>query len=67
MLRNGGANKLGAIKVIREVTGLGIKEAKDFVEAAPREVKSGITKAEAADIARRLQEVSAEVEIGEVR
>jgi large subunit ribosomal protein L7/L12 len=67
VLRNSGTNKLGVIKVVRELTGLGLKEAKDLVDGAPKEVKSGITKAEAADIGRRLQEVGAEVEIGEVR
>lgn len=58
-----GANKVGVIKVIREITGLGLKEAKDLVEAAPSTVKEGVTKDEAADIKKKLEEAGASVEV----
>lgn len=58
-----GENKVGVIKVIRAVTGLGLKEAKDLVEAAPATVKEGIAKAEADDIKKQLEEVGASVEV----
>jgi len=63
VLKNGGANKIGAIKVVREVTGLGLKDAKDLVDGAPKDVKAGVNKAEAEDIAKKLKEAGAEVEI----
>ena len=63
VLKNGGASKINAIKVVREVTGLGLKDAKDLVDAAPKDVKAGIPKAEAEDIAKKLKEAGAEVEI----
>ena len=56
-----GAEKIKVIKVIREVTGLGLKEAKDLVDKAPSNVKEGIEKAEAEDIKNKLTEVGAEV------
>ena len=47
VLKGGGANKIGVIKVVREVTGLGLKDAKDLVDGAPKEVKAGVNKTEA--------------------
>jgi len=63
ILKSGGANKIGAIKVVREVTGLGLKDAKDLVDGAPKEVKAGVPKTEADDIAKKLKDAGAEVEI----
>jgi large subunit ribosomal protein L7/L12 len=63
VLKNGGANKIGVIKVVREVTGLGLKDAKDLVDGAPKEVKAGVNKTEAQDIEKKLKEAGAEVEI----
>jgi large subunit ribosomal protein L7/L12 len=58
-----GANKVGVIKVIRAITGLGLKEAKDLVEGVPSAVKEGVTKEEAADIKKQLEEAGATVEV----
>jgi len=58
-----GDNKVGVIKVIRTITGLGLKEAKDLVEGAPSTVKEGVAKDEAADIKKQLEEAGASVEI----
>jgi large subunit ribosomal protein L7/L12 len=58
-----GANKVGVIKVIRELTGLGLKEAKDLVEAVPAMVKDGIPKADADAIKKKLEEAGAAAEI----
>ncbi len=63
VLKAAGANKIGAIKVVREVTGLGLKDAKDLVDGAPKDVKVGVNKAESEDIAKKLREAGAEVEI----
>ncbi len=63
VLKGGGANKIGVIKVVREVTGLGLKDAKDLVDGAPKEVKAGVNKAESDDIAKKLKDAGAEVEI----
>jgi large subunit ribosomal protein L7/L12 len=63
VLKGGGASKINVIKVVREVTGLGLKDAKDMVDGAPKEVKAGVPKAEAEDIAKKLKEAGAEVEI----
>ena len=63
ILKAGGANKIGAIKVVREITGLGLKDAKDLVDGAPKEVKAGVNKAESEDIAKKLRDAGAEVEI----
>jgi large subunit ribosomal protein L7/L12 len=63
MLKSAGANKINVIKVVREITGLGLKEAKDLVESAPKPVKEGVSKEEAENIAKKLQEAGAEVEI----
>ena len=58
-----GANKVGVIKVIREITGLGLKEAKDLVEGVPSSVKEGIPKADADAIKKKLEDAGAAVEI----
>jgi large subunit ribosomal protein L7/L12 len=63
VLKSAGANKINVIKVVREITGLGLKEAKDLVESAPKPVKESIPKEEAENIAKKLQEAGAEVEI----
>ena len=63
VLKNGGANKIGVIKVVREVTGLGLKDAKDLVDGAPKDVKAGVNKAESEEIAKKLKEAGAEVEV----
>ena len=58
-----GANKIGAIKEVRAITGLGLKEAKDLVEGAPKPVKEGINKAEAEEIKKKLEAAGATVEL----
>jgi large subunit ribosomal protein L7/L12 len=58
-----GANKVGVIKVIREITGLGLKEAKDLVEGVPSAVKEGVSKADADAIKKKLEEAGAQAEI----
>lgn len=63
ILTNFGANKVNVIKVVREITGLGLKEAKDLVEGAPGPVKEGIAKKDAEDIKKKLEEAGAAVEI----
>jgi len=63
ILKNPGANKINVIKVVREITGLGLKEAKDLVDGAPKPVKEAVPKEEAEQIAKKLQEAGAEVEI----
>lgn len=63
ILTNCGANKVNTIKVVRAVTGLGLKEAKDLVDGAPKAVKEGISKADAAALAKQLTEAGATVEI----
>jgi len=63
ILDNGGANKIQVIKVVREATGLGLKEAKDLVEGAPKTVKEGVNKEEAAKIKKVLEDNGAKVEI----
>jgi len=63
ILVSGGASKLGVVKVVKELTGLGLKEAKDLVDGAPKAVKEGISKAEADDLAAKLKEAGAEVEV----
>lgn len=63
ILKSAGANKINVIKVVRELTGLGLKEAKDLVDGAPKPVKEGIPKEEAEKIAAKLKEAGAEVEI----
>jgi len=63
VLKAGGANKIGVIKVVREVTGLGLKDAKDLVDGAPKEVKANVNKTESDDIVKKLKEAGAEVEV----
>ena len=63
ILKNAGAQKLGVIKVVREITGLGLKDAKDLVEAAPKPIKEGIAKEEAEKIKADLVAAGAEVEV----
>ena len=63
VLKGGGANKIGVIKVVREITGLGLKDAKDLVDGAPKEVKAGIAKAECDEIVKKLKDAGAEVEV----
>ena len=63
ILKNAGANKIAVIKVVRGLTSLGLKEAKDLVDGAPQPVKTGISKDEAADAQKQLVEAGAEVEI----
>ena len=63
MLMEAGSNKVGAIKAVREITGLGLKEAKDLVEAAPKAVKEGVAKADAEAMKKKLEEAGAKVEL----
>ncbi len=63
VLAEAGANKINVIKEVRAVTGLGLKEAKDLVEAAPKEVTGGVAKAEAEEIKKKLEAAGAKVEI----
>jgi large subunit ribosomal protein L7/L12 len=63
MLTEVGAKKINVIKAVREVTSLGLKEAKDLVESAPKEVKEGITKDEAAAIVKKFEDVGAKAEV----
>ena len=63
VLRDAGAKKIQVIKVVRELTGLGLKEAKDLVDGAPQTVKSGVSKDEAATIKAKLEEQGAGVEV----
>ncbi|WP_242346718.1 50S ribosomal protein L7/L12 [Anaeromyxobacter terrae] len=63
VLADAGANKINVIKEVRAITGLGLKEAKDLVEGAPKEVKAGIAKAEADELKKKLEGAGAKVEI----
>src|SRR5437868_12169481 len=63
VLKEAGANKINVIKVVREITGLGLKEAKDMVEGAPKDLKEGVSKADAADFKKKLEEAGAKVEL----
>ncbi len=63
ILTNAGAGKLQVVKVVKDLTGLGLKEAKELVDGAPKAVKEKISKAEAEDIAAKLKEAGADVEI----
>jgi large subunit ribosomal protein L7/L12 len=62
-LKSFGSNKIGVIKVIREITGLGLKEAKEVVEKAPTSIKEGVKKEEAETLKKKLEEAGAEVEV----
>jgi large subunit ribosomal protein L7/L12 len=63
VLADAGANKIGVIKEVRAITGLGLKEAKDLVEGAPKPVKEGASKAEAEEIKKKLEAAGAKVEL----
>jgi large subunit ribosomal protein L7/L12 len=63
VLLEAGANKVGVIKAVREITGLGLKEAKDLVDGAPKAVKEGIAKADAEAAKKKLEEAGAKVEL----
>jgi large subunit ribosomal protein L7/L12 len=63
MLLEAGANKVSVIKAVREITGLGLKEAKDLVDGAPKPVKEGIAKADAEAAKKKLEEAGAKVEL----
>ncbi|MCL2389554.1 MAG: 50S ribosomal protein L7/L12 [Elusimicrobia bacterium] len=63
VLTSAGANKINAIKVVREVTGLGLKEAKDLVDGAPKTVKENVAKAEAEEMKKKFAEAGATVEL----
>jgi len=63
ILKNGGQAKLGVVKIVKEITGLGLKEAKDLVDGAPKPVKEGVSKEEAEAIKTQLTEAGAEVEV----
>ncbi len=63
ILKSGGASKLNVVKIVKDLTGLGLKEAKELVDGAPKPVKEGVSKAEADEIAAKLKEAGADVEV----
>jgi large subunit ribosomal protein L7/L12 len=63
ILKAAGANKLNVVKIVKDLTGLGLKEAKDLVDGAPKPVKEGVSKADAEGLVAKLKEAGAEVEI----
>ncbi len=63
VLKNAGASKLAVVKLVKDLTGLGLKEAKELVDGAPKNIKEGVSKAEAEDLKAKLVEAGAEVEI----
>ncbi len=63
VLVSGGPSKLTVVKIVKELSGLGLKEAKDLVDSAPKAIKEGVSKAEAEEIATKLKEAGAEVEV----
>ena len=63
ILVSGGPSKLTVVKIVKDLTGLGLKEAKELVDGAPKAVKEGVTKAEAEEVATKLKEAGAEVEV----
>ena len=63
VLKSAGASKLNVVKIVKELTGLGLKEAKELVDGAPKNVKEGVSKAEAEELKNKLTEAGAEVEI----
>jgi large subunit ribosomal protein L7/L12 len=63
ILKNGGANKLAVVKLVKDLTGLGLKEAKDLVDGAPKPLKEGVSKDEADALVKQLTEAGAEVEV----
>jgi large subunit ribosomal protein L7/L12 len=62
-LKETGANKIAVIKAVREITGLGLKEAKDLVEGAPKTIKEGVSKAESEEFKKKLEDAGAKVEL----
>lgn len=63
VLKSGGANKLNVVKIVKDITGLGLKEAKELVDGAPKNIKEGVAKDEAEQISAKLKEAGADVEI----
>jgi large subunit ribosomal protein L7/L12 len=63
VLKAAGANKLNVVKIVKDLTGLGLKEAKELVDGAPKNIKEGVAKGEADEIANKLKEAGADVEI----
>jgi large subunit ribosomal protein L7/L12 len=63
VLKSGGASKLNVVKIVKDLTGLGLKEAKELVDGAPKAIKEGVSKAEAEEIKTKLTEAGADVEI----
>ncbi|CAG0974808.1 MAG: 50S ribosomal protein L7/L12 [Bacteroidetes bacterium] len=63
ILKSGGAQKLGVVKIVKDITGLGLKEAKDLVDGAPKPIKEGVSKEESESIKKQLEEAGAEVEV----
>jgi large subunit ribosomal protein L7/L12 len=63
VLKSGGANKLAVVKIVKDLTGLGLKEAKDLVDGAPKAIKEGVSKGEADELVAKLKEAGADVEI----
>jgi large subunit ribosomal protein L7/L12 len=63
ILADGGASKINVIKVVREITSLGLKEAKDLVESAPKAIREGVSKEEAEDLKKKLESAGAKVEV----
>jgi large subunit ribosomal protein L7/L12 len=63
ILKSGGANKLAVVKLVKDLTGLGLKEAKDLVDGAPKPLKEGVAKDEADALKKQLEEAGAEVEV----
>lgn len=63
ILKNAGASKMGVIKIVKEITGLGLKEAKALVDECPKPIKEGASKAEAEEIKAKLEEAGAEIEL----
>lgn len=63
VLTDHGSNKIAVIKIVREITGLGLKEAKELVDSAPKAIKEGVSKEEAEDIQKKVEEAGAKVEL----
>ena len=63
MLKSAGESKMNVIKVVKEITGLGLKEAKELVDGAPKPIKEGVSKADADEIEKKLKDAGAEVEV----
>jgi large subunit ribosomal protein L7/L12 len=63
ILKSGGASKLNVVKIVKDMTGLGLKEAKELVDGAPKAIKEGVSKAEAEELKTKLTEAGADVEI----